>query len=75
MDKETIALIIAQNGLGTAASVLTAKAFRLEKKAASLPNGAEKNKATADAKRARKTASVLMMANDDVAKYLAVLAE
>jgi hypothetical protein len=73
MDKETIALIIAQNGLGTASAILLAKAMKLEKKLSTMPAGEAKTKATEDAKRARKTAEVLTMANEDVAKYLAVI--
>lgn len=74
MDKETIALIIAQNGLGTAAAILTAKAIKTEGKAAKLPDGEAKTKLAADANRARKTSAVLTAANEDVAKYLAILA-
>lgn len=68
------ALIIAQNGLGTAASILTMKATKIQKKADKLPDGEAKTKLTADANRARKTAAVLTAANEDVAKYLAILA-
>lgn len=71
MDKETIALIIAQNGLGTAVTLLTAKASKLTKKAAAAADPAVKEKLTADARKAEKLAGALKIANSGVNEYIA----
>ncbi|MBS1791727.1 MAG: hypothetical protein JST85_28725 [Acidobacteria bacterium] len=70
MDKETIALIIAQNGLKTAATILTAKAGKQEKKAASATDAAEKTKLTKDAAKTRKLAAALAAADQGITTYI-----
>lgn len=70
MDKETIALIIAQNGLKTASTILAAKAAKQEKKAATLADAAEKTKLTKDAARTKKLAAALVAADQGINTYL-----
>jgi hypothetical protein len=72
MDKETIALVIAQNGLTTAATLLTVKVGKLEKQLAKA--GADKAaaaKLTKDLTKTKKLVAALSAANDGLASYLA----
>jgi len=71
MDKETITLIIAQNGLGTATTVLTAKATSLRRKAAKATDDAAKAAFEAQALKAEKLAGAFKIANNGVAEYMA----
>lgn len=71
MDKETIALVIAQNGLTTASTLLTVKVNKLEKQLAK----AGIDKATAaklnkDIAKTKKLAAALAAANDGLTSYL-----
>lgn len=68
MDKEMIALIIAGNGLGTAVTLLTAKAARLRKKASST-SGDAAAKLNRDAVKAEKLATALRIANEGITQY------
>ncbi len=70
MDKETITLIIAQNGLKTAATILAAKAAKQEKKAAGLGDSPEKTKMTKDAAKAKKLAAALAAADQGISTYI-----
>lgn len=70
MDKETITLIIAQNGLKTAATILAAKAAKQEKKAAGLADSTEKTKMAKNAAKAKKLAAALAAADQGIATYL-----
>ena len=70
MDKETIALIIAQNGLKTASTILTAKAAKQEKKAATTADTAEKARLTKDAARTKKLAAALVAADQGINTYI-----
>lgn len=70
MDKETIALIIAQNGLKTASTILTAKAAKQEKKAATTADAAEKARLTKDAARTKKLAAALVAADQGINTYI-----
>ncbi|MBL8188312.1 MAG: hypothetical protein JNK38_09905 [Acidobacteria bacterium] len=70
MDKETVALIIAQNGLKTAATILTAKAAKQEKKAASASDPAEKTKLTKEANKTKKLAAALSAADQGITTYI-----
>lgn len=74
MGKEEVALIIAQNGLGTASTLLTAKAARLRKKAASATGDAAA-KLNRDATKAEKLATALRIANNGIAEYQAETSE
>lgn len=74
MDKEMIALIIAQNGLGTAVTLLTAKAARLRKKAANA-TGDVATKLNRDATKAEKLATALRIANEGIVQYQAETSE
>lgn len=68
MDKITIALIIAQNGLRTAAGLLTAKATKAETQAAA--GGGDSAKLKKDAAKARKLAAALNAADTGITAYL-----
>lgn len=70
MDKETITLIIAQNGLGTAQTILTAKAAKLRKRAEKAA-GDEIDRLKAQAHKAERLAAALRIANEGVAEYMA----
>lgn len=70
MDKETVALIIAQNGLKTAATILAAKAAKQEKKAANASDPAEKNKLTKEANKTKKLAAALSAADQGITTYI-----
>lgn len=70
MDKETVALIIAQNGLKTAATILAAKAAKQEKKAATATDPAQKTKLTKDAVKTKKLAAALSAADQGITTYI-----
>lgn len=70
MDKETIALIIAQNGLKTAATILATKAAKQEKKADTAVDGAAKAKLVKDSSKAKKLAAALAAADAGISTYL-----
>jgi hypothetical protein len=70
MDKETIIIVIAQNGLKTASSLFTSKTAKLEKQAEKAKDAATKSKLTKDAAKAKKLASILIAADDGLAAYL-----
>lgn len=70
MDKEAIALIIAQNGLGTAAALLTGKKIKLERqfaKAKPEDQAAIRQKI----QNTEKLAVALRLANDGIISYQA----
>lgn len=69
MDKLTLALIIAQNGLSTAAAALTAKSNKLNTQAAAA-TGADATKLKKQADKAKKLAAALTAANAGVTSYL-----
>jgi hypothetical protein len=70
MDKETIIIVIAQNGLKTASSLFTSKTAKLEKQAEKAKDTATKSKLTKDAAKAKKLASILIAADEGLAAYL-----
>jgi len=70
MNKITIALIIAQNGLRTAASLLSANATKLETQAAASKDKAEQAKLKKQAAKARKLAQVLTASDAGITSYL-----
>lgn len=70
MDKETIALIIAQNGLRTASTILSAKSAKLEKQLAKAKDKQEQAKLTKDANKAKKLAAALLAADEGITAYL-----
>jgi hypothetical protein len=71
MDKETIALVIAQNGLTTAATLLTAKTAKLERQLAKAGNDkAAAAKLTKEIGKTKKLVAALSAANDGLASYL-----
>ena len=69
MDRETIALIIAQNGLKTTATLITAKAVRLRAKAERATDEAAKAKLLSDADKASKLATALRIADEGINQY------
>lgn len=71
MDKETVALIIAQNGLKTAAAILAAKAAKQEKKADTATDAALKTKLVKDAAKTKKLAAALSAADQGITTYIA----
>ena len=73
MEKETILLVIAENGLKTAAIFLTAKAIKQEKQAdkAKVKETAEKLKK--DAAKTKKLAAILTAADQGITTYLSQL--
>lgn len=71
MDKLTIALIIAQNGLGTAAGLLTANRNKAQTKADKLPDGdPAKAKLLKSIKATDNLIAALNAANEGLNKYL-----
>jgi uncharacterized protein YvpB len=70
MDKLTLALVIAQNGLATAAAALTAKANKLNTQATAA-TGADATKLKKQADKSKKLAAALTAANTGIASYLA----
>jgi hypothetical protein len=75
VDKEIVALIIAQNGLGTARAIFTTKALKLDGRALKETDPAKKAKLEKDADKARKLALALGIANDGIMQYQAQTAE
>lgn len=71
MNKLTIALIIAQNGLKTAGAALTANATKLEGQASSATDPAQAAKLTKKASKQRKLAQALNAADAGISTYLA----
>jgi hypothetical protein len=70
MDKETVILIVAQNGLKTASALFTAKTAKLEKQAEKAKDAAIKTKLTKEAAKAKKLASILVAADEGLTAYL-----
>jgi hypothetical protein len=71
MDKETIALVIAQNGLTTASTLLTVKVNKLEKQLAKAGiDKATTAKLNKDIAKTKKLAAALAAANDGLTSYL-----
>lgn len=70
MDKETIIIIVAQNGLKSASALFTSKSGKLEKQADKAKDSAIKNKLTKEAAKAKKLASILIAADEGLAAYL-----
>lgn len=72
MDKETIALIIAQNGLNTASVILQAKAAKLEKQLAKVGDDkAAAAKLTKDINKTKKLSAALAAADEGIKAYMA----
>jgi hypothetical protein len=70
MDKETIIIVIAQNGLKTASGLFTAKSLKLEKQAGKAKDSATTSKLTKEAARAKKLASILIAADEGLTAYI-----
>jgi CRISPR/Cas system CMR-associated protein Cmr5 small subunit len=70
MDKETTIIIIAQNGLKTAATYFTAKAAKIDKQVDKATDTATKSKLTKDSASAKKLASILSAADQGLTSYL-----
>lgn len=68
MDRITLALVIAQNGLRAAATLLAAKAAKAEK--AGTGTGPEAAKAKKDAAKAKKLAAALSAADAGITSYI-----
>lgn len=75
MDRETTILIIAQNGLKTAATLFASKATKLEKQFDKATDDAEKKKAKKSMDKAKKLAAVLTAADQGITSYLAESSE
>ena len=71
MDKETTIIIIAQNGLKTAATYFIAKAAKLDKLVDKATDTTAKSKLTKDSAKAKKLASILSAADQGLTAYLA----
>lgn len=71
MNKLTIALIIAQNGLKTAAAALTANATKLDGQATSAADKAQADKLKKKAAKQRNLAKILGSADAGITTYLA----
>lgn len=74
MDKETIALIIAQNGLSTAATLLNAKAAKLRKQF-DKATGEAKAQLGSQIRKTEKLATGLRLANEGITEYQVETAE
>ena len=71
MDKETIILVIAQNGLKTASLLLASKVVRLEKQLAKAGDDkALVAKLTKDIAKTKKLSAALAAADDGLTSYL-----
>ena len=70
MDKETTILIIAQNGLKTAATLFASKVIKLGKQAEKATDPAEKAKLTKKAAQAKKLAAILTSSDEGITAYL-----
>lgn len=75
MDKETVALIIAQNGLLTASTLLMAKRARLEKQHAKAKTPQEAGRIAEQMRKAEKLATALRIANSGIVEYQAETSE
>lgn len=76
MDKETLALIIAQNGLKTASLLLAAKVAKLEKQLAKAGDDKQAAaKLTKDINKTKKLSAALAAADDGLTSYLAKTGE
>jgi CRISPR/Cas system CMR-associated protein Cmr5 small subunit len=70
MDKETIALIIAQNGLSTAITILKSKAARLERSSEKASDPKNKAELLNSAKNALKLVAIIQAADDGIRSYM-----
>jgi hypothetical protein len=70
MDKETTILIIAQNGLKTAATLLNAKALKQERQAEKTSDAQARSKLSKKASKTRKLAAILISADEGITAYL-----
>jgi hypothetical protein len=70
MDKETTILIIAQNGLRTAATLMSSQAIRLEKQASKTQNKQEAKNMQKKAAKKKKLAAALIAADEGIAAYM-----
>ncbi|MGH9938302.1 MAG: hypothetical protein ACREAM_18825 [Blastocatellia bacterium] len=70
MDKETTIIIIAQNGLKTAATLFKSKSVKLEKQAEKAGDPAAKSKLAKEAAKAKKLAAILTSADEGLAAYV-----
>ena len=70
MDKETTIIIIAQNGLKTAASLFSAKVIKLEKQVDKATDPAVKSKLAKEAAKTKKLASILTASDEGLTAYL-----
>jgi CRISPR/Cas system CMR-associated protein Cmr5 small subunit len=70
MDKETTILIIAQNGLKTAAIFFSTKSDKLGKQAEKSEDKAAKSKLMKKAAKAKKLAAILISADEGITAYL-----
>ncbi len=75
MDKETITLVIAQNGLTTASTILIAKAAKQQKLADKATDKAEKIKLLNAVNKFKKLAAALQAADEGIKAYLQSTAE
>lgn len=71
MDKETIVLIVAQNGLSTAATLLTASTRKIEKQLLKETDDAKRALLERKLTRAKKLATALTIADASVSQYFA----
>lgn len=70
MDKETTILIIAQNGLKTAATYFSIQSVRQEKQAEKAEDQATKSNLKKKAAKAKKLAAILLSADQGITAYL-----
>ncbi len=70
MDRETTILIIAQNGLKVAATLMSAKAVKLEKQAEKNAGKPEAVKLLKRAAKAKKLGSILLAGDEGITAYL-----
>jgi hypothetical protein len=70
MNKLTIALIIAQNGLRTSASMLSANATKLDAQAEAATDKAEQTRLKKKATKTRKLAQILTAADAGITSYI-----
>ena len=70
MDKETTILIIAQNGLKTAAALFTSKAVKLANQAEKAKDPATKTKLTKQAAKAKQLSAILTSSDEGITAYL-----
>jgi hypothetical protein len=69
-NRETIALVIAQNGLSTAATILKSKALKQEKAADKATDRAEKEKLANAAKSTLRLVAALQAADEGIKSYM-----